>query len=502
MSRSTPEHRRNRHGLGRRPNVLLMVTDDQGAWALGSSMPELHTPALDRLQREGTTLDRFFCASPVCSPARASLMTGRMPSAHGIHDWLAPEALARAGSPEHPVDPDFPARAEGADSLGAMFSRAGYRCGMVGKWHVGSSDCPAEGFEYWYAHQLGGGPYYGAPIWAQEPDGLPAIPAVPTVEPRYLTEAITERSVDFLDGSIGQGADDDRPFFLQVSWAAPHDPWDPGNHPEDLLDLYADTDFPSVPRDEWHPWFVRENFPAVIEDRRPSIAGYCAALSGVDRSIDALRARLEEAGVLDDTIVVFTSDNGFSCGHHGIWGKGNGTWPLNFWEPSIAVPFIARWPGRISVGAVDHEPTSATSLLETLAELAGVEPREDPLRAGRSVASRLCAEAAQEDGAKAPAGEDLGEEAEPIVIHDEYGANRMIRTRRWKLVVRRDGPTELYDLREDPQERRDLSDDPAHVQQLEILRARLGSWFADHVLPGLSGWRVDVDGSGQDRPLG
>src|SRR5690625_1256630 len=182
-----------------RPNVLLLVTDDQGAWALGSRTPELHTPTLDRLQREGATFPQFFCASPVCSPARASLMTGRMPSAHGIHDWIAPEALARAAAPRPVPRPDLLEGIPGADTIAAMLSRDGYRCGMAGKWHVRSSDRPAEGCEYWYAHQLGGGPYYGAPIWEQDATGgIPAVPAAPATETRHLTDAITERGLDFL----------------------------------------------------------------------------------------------------------------------------------------------------------------------------------------------------------------------------------------------------------------------------------------------------------------
>ncbi|MGP4917255.1 sulfatase-like hydrolase/transferase [Brachybacterium tyrofermentans] len=470
------------------PNVLLLVTDDQGAWALGSRMPELRTPTLDRLQREGRTFEQFFCASPVCSPARASLTTGRMPSAHGVHDWLRPEALARTDAPLRPFEPDFLEGLPGADSLGAMFSRHGYRCGMTGKWHLGSAASPAEGFEYWYAHQLGGGPYYDAPIWQQaDGTGIPASSAQPGTEPAYLTDAITERALDFL----GMTEADDRPFFLQVNWTAPHDPWFDGNHPADLLDLYAETDFPSVPQPPPHPWFVPENFPRAGADRHGALAGYCAALSGVDRSIEALLAQLERSGLLEDTIVVFTSDNGFSCGHHGIWGKGNATTPLNLWEPSITVPLIVRWPGHVPAGTRDRTPTSATGLLETLAELTGAVPLEDPLRAGRSFAARVV-------GGRGSPG--LGDET--IVIHDEYGAHRMIRTDGWKLVVRREGPTELYHLQDDPGEERDLSHDAAHAGRRRALADDLTSWFAAHETPALSGWDTAVDGAGQRRPVG
>ena len=483
----TPAHRP--------PNVLLLVTDDQGAWALGSKMPELHTPTLDRLQQEGTTLERFFCASPVCSPARASLTTGRMPSAHGVHDWLRPEALARAGATERPIDPDFLDRAVGADSIAQMLSRHGYRCGMVGKWHIGSSDTPAPGFDYWWAHQLGGGPYYGAPVWEHDAaSGRPTVPAEPTTEPEHLTDAITRQSLDFLDRVHAEAAQP--PFFLQVNWTAPHDPWLDGNHPRELLALYDETDFPSVPAPAPHPWFPAGSFPRAVADRHGALAGYCAAVSGVDRSIAALLEDLERRGVLEDTIVVFTSDNGFSCGHHGYWGKGNGTSPLNFWEPSITVPFIVRWPGRIPAGAVDERPASAVDLLDTLGELTGATPREDPLRAGRSLAPRLLSD--DEDGAA----RDEDDEAMPIVIHDEYGAHRMLRTERWKLVLRRDGPTELYDLGEDPLEEHDLSASAPHRARLRELTAELEEWFARHETAALSGWSSDVDGSGQAAPRG
>ena len=477
------------------PNVLLLVTDDQGAWALGTKMPELHTPTLDRLQREGMTFENFFCASPVCSPARASLTTGRMPSAHGIHDWIRPEGLARSGSPTPPHEPDFLDRTAGADSIAAMLSREGYRCGMVGKWHVGSSDRPAPGFDYWWAHQLGGGPYYGAPIWRHDEDaGRPTEPAEPVHEPEYLTDAITRQGLDFFRRVAG--ADEPSPFFLQVNWTAPHDPWFDGNHPQDLLDLYAQTDFPSVPSPDAHPWFLEQNFPRAVADRHGALAGYCAAVSGVDRSIGTLLDDLEERGLLDQTLVIFTSDNGFSCGHHGIWGKGNATYPLNFWEPSITVPCIVRWPGRVPAGAVDERPASAVDLLGTIADLTGASPLEDPLRAGGSLAPRLLGGAAATSLPGAAAVDDA------VMIHDEYGANRMLRTQRWKLVLRREGPTELYDLHEDPGEQRDLSQDPAHSAVKDELAAMLEEWFSRHSVEALDGWSSTVDGTGQSAPVG
>jgi len=464
------------------PNILFVLTDDQGPWALGRESPELVTPTLDRLAEEGTYLERFFCASPVCSPARASLLTGRMPSAHGVHDWLRPEGVGRPGPQGGYL--------EGIPTIAGELEQAGYRCAMAGKWHVGYSHEPAAGYDYWYTHRLGGGSYYHAPIWEFDADrGRTTAEPRETTEPRYFTDAIGDHALDFLRRHAA--GDDDRPFFLQLATTAPHDPWTSGNHPDQLLDLYAQTDFPSVPAPEPHPWFRREAFPDVLEHRHRNLAGYAAAVTGVDRMLSRVLAELEEQDLLEDTIVLFTSDNGFSCGHHGIWGKGNGTFPLNFWENSIRVPFIAWGPGRIAAGHASDQLISATSLFETVLELAGVTAAPDRLRAGRSFAPLLTGD----EGAEKTA-------ASQIVVLDEYGDNRMIRTPRWKYVARRRGPEELYDLDADPQEQEDLSGDPAFAALREDLSERLRSSFARSSESELDGWQLAVSGHGQRRPLG
>lgn len=477
-----------------RPNVLLVITDDQGPWALGIESPELHTPTLDRLAREGTYLRRFFCASPVCSPARASLLTGRMPSAHGVHDWLRPEGVERPQPPGSYLD--------SIPTIAQQLAGAGYRCGMAGKWHVGYSHQPAPGYDYWYAHRLGGGTYYDAPIWEfDEQTGRTSTDPVETTEERYFTDAVGDHAVDFLDRHAAAG--EDRPFFLQLTTTAPHDPWTDGNHPPELVSLYDDTDFPSVPRPEPHPWFRRHAFRHAAEDPQPFLAGYAAAVTGVDRMLARVLERLEHTGQLENTIVLFTSDNGFSCGHHGIWGKGNGTWPLNFWENSIRVPFIAWGPG-IAAGHVSDQPVSATSLFETILELTSTPVEPDPLRAGRSIAALLRGQAPVQEGpmtGEDPSQDGPAQDGEVLVL-DEYGGNRMIRTRRWKYVTRIDGPTELYDLEADPDEMHDLSADPGSAEVRDRLHARLRDRFAELSETGLDGWELPVSGLGQRGPLG
>lgn len=455
-----------------RPNVLVVLSDDQGPWALGcAGNDELQTPALDRLAAEGTRLDRFFCASPVCSPARASLLTGRMPSAHGVHDWIRGEAYGVVE--DRHVD-----YLEGLATTPEMLAGAGWTCGHSGKWHLGTGREPAPGFGFWYAHRTGDGPYVGAPVWRE---------GRRESEPRYLTDAITEEALSFLDGA-GAG---DAPFYLAVNYTAPHSPW-VGQHPQRWLDLYADCDFASCPQEPPDPWFSWEPGPVMeaMNDPRPSLQGYFASISAMDAGIATLLARLDAGGLAESTVVVFTSDNGFSCGHHGIWGKGNATWPLNLWENSVRVPAIVRWPGHVPAGVVSDALVSACDLHPTLLDLAGVDRPDDPLAAGSSVAPLL-------------RGETEGGEREAVVVFDEYGGTRMVRTADWKYVLRTgDGPEELYDLDADPGERRNLAGEPAARPRARELQGVLRDWFAAHVEPGLDAWGRPVSGRGQLRPAG
>lgn len=448
-----------------RPNLLVVLTDDQGPWALGHRNLDLHTPAVDALVASGTELDRFFCASPVCSPARASLLTGRMPSAHGVHDWVRGEAY---GVPDE--DPYL----AGLRTTPEVLASAGWECGHAGKWHLGTSREPAPGFTFWYAHRTGDGRYTGAPVWR---DGRPA------TEPRYLTEAITEEAAGF----VAANAATERPFYLEVNYTAPHSPW-VDQHPARYADRYADCAFASCPQEPVHPWFSWEPGPVAdaVRDPLPSLRGYFAALTAVDAGLERLLALLDAAALRESTFVVHTSDNGFSCGHHGIWGKGNATWPLNMWEESVRVPFVVSQPGRIPAGCTDSRLTSACDLHPTLLDVAGVVVPDDPLAAGRSVLPRL---------------RGVGEGVEAVVVFDEYGGTRMVRTEHWKHVVRFDGPAELYDLVEDPGERVDRAGDPACAAARDELRGVLHDWFARHNAAERDAFARPVSGRGQTSPL-
>ena len=135
----------------KKPNIILLLSDDQGEWAMGcSGNHEIITPNIDRIAREGRRCKNFFCASPVCSPARATLLTGRIPSQHGVHDWLRDD-----NKKQEEIE-----YLKGQTGYTDILSRNGYVCGLSGKWHLGKSSTPQKGFDYWFAHKSGGGPYY------------------------------------------------------------------------------------------------------------------------------------------------------------------------------------------------------------------------------------------------------------------------------------------------------------------------------------------------------
>ena len=445
-----------------RTNFVLVQTDDQGRWAVPWRMPELPMPHLAAFAETALELDQFYCASPVCSPSRASVLTGRLPSAHGVHDWIV-------GS-RHPET--WPDRyLEGQATTPEVLARAGYQCALSGKWHLGDARTPAPGFEYWYAHRYGGSGYFEAPIWR---DGEEA------EEERYFTHAVTEQALDFLSTR-----DLDRPFYLQVNYTAPHHPWVDNHLPEHLAQVEG-CDFDSVPREAPHPWTeARPEFREAFANPVPQLAGYAASLIAVDDGFGRILAELDRQGIADTTVVAWFSDNGFSCGHHGIWGKGNGTYPLNFYDNSVRVPCVVRMPGGVT--GVSDELLSAASWHATICELAGVAPPRDAYSVSESFADVL-----------------TGTREVPndvVAVVSEYGDGRMVTDGRYVLVLRRGGPDELYDNEEDPEQRRNLVDDPAMADVKGRLASSLADWFARGERPGCSGQGRSVTGYGQLQPV-
>lgn len=203
---------------------------------------------------------------------------------------------------EHPIE-----YLAGQYSYTKALAESGYECALSGKWHMGASARAQQGFTHWFCHKSGGGPYYGAPLYR---DG------VLYREERYVTDAITDDAVEFLNSH----KEAEKPFYLHVAYTAPHAPW-LNNHPEEYTKLYENCLFESVPHLPRHPDGIYLT-DEVAKDERANLIGYFAAVTAMDAGIGHILETLDELGLAEDTLVVFTSDNGFSCGHHGFWGKG------------------------------------------------------------------------------------------------------------------------------------------------------------------------------------
>ncbi|MDF2725410.1 MAG: sulfatase, partial [Paenibacillus sp.] len=325
---------------GKKPNIVFLLSDDQGAWALGSAgNKEVRTPNLDALAESGMRFDSFFCASPVCSPARASILTGRIPSQHGVHDWIRsgnvnkehlPEPIRNRGVfADEQISVEYLA---GQPTYTELLANSGYVCALSGKWHLGNSAVPQQGFSHWYSIARGGCSY-------MEPDIVEN--GEVKIENRYITELITENAIRYLD-ALEKG---EQPFYLSVHYTAPHSPWDSTEHPEEYLSMYRDCPFESIPELPFHPDQNKASPRGTGERRKELLRGYYASITAMDAGIGQIIAKLDTMGVRDNTLIVFMSDNGMNMGQHGIWGKGNGTLPLNMFDTSVKVPAIFSHPG-------------------------------------------------------------------------------------------------------------------------------------------------------------
>ncbi len=445
-----------------RPNVIVVLTDDQGCWAMGcAGNSEIRTPNLDRLAATGIRFENFFCVTPVCSAARAVLLTGRIGSQNGVLDWIS------GGK-----DIEF---LKGQLGYTDVLAESGYVCGLSGKWHLGDASFPQKGFTYWRARAGGG---YQNPAFYDE-NGEVERPG------GYLTDAITDRALDFLDRQLH----DNHPFCLSVHHIAPHSPWYRQHHPAEYFDPYYEhCPFESAPDEPKHPDDAGiTDFFDSPELRREKLSGYYAAITSMDANLGRILGWLRRHELTENTVVFFTSDNGMNMGHHGICGKGNGTLPVNLFDTSVKVPGIICRPGHIPEGKVCDGLCSHYDFRPTLLDYLGLEDPEAGMLPGRSFAGLLRGEEQQED--------------DYALVFDEYGPVRMIRTKEWKFVRRYQGDRsdELYDLVNDPEERENLIDRPEHAARVDQMRARLGAWFERYVDPAFDGSKLPVTGCGQHK---
>lgn len=467
--------------MEKKPNILFFLSDDQGAWAMHcAGNEELKTPNLDRIAANGMRFENFFCASPVCSPARASLMTGTIPSAHGVLDWirggnLDAERFAEQGA-QDPYD-GYISEYKPIQYLAGqltytdVLTQNGYNCALSGKWHLGDSVNPQHGFKYWYTIGRGGCCYYHPDIVENG--------RITNMHGHYVTDLITDKALEFLDTLSEQ----ENPFYLSVHYTAPHSPWGAEHHPKEFIDLYEDCPFNSVPNVPDHPGLTCDPVYGTAK-RRENLRGYFAAVTAMDQGIGKILDRLDEKGLTEDTIVIFAADNGMNMGHHGVWGKGNGTQPMNMYDTSVKVPFMVSYPKVVPAGSVCTQMVSAYDFFPTLLDFLGLDAHQVQNLPGKSFAEAL-------RGKKETADQN-------VVVFDEYGPVRMIRSSRYKYIhIYPYGPNEFYDLQQDPGEEHNLIDDPAYEPLILEMRREMESWFNRYVNPEIDGSREGVTGYGQ-----
>ncbi|MDP0497997.1 MAG: sulfatase-like hydrolase/transferase [Verrucomicrobiota bacterium JB024] len=430
-----------------RPNVLFIYTDDQAAWTVGAydAYPDTHTPNLNRLASEGALVTSAYASTPVCSPARGTLMTSRYSSETGIHDFI-PEPGHRAYTDDlgsMGIDPALVTFPE-------IMSDNGYFTGLVGKWHAGSwSHDPTRKFHptnhgYQYFMGLTGGGTQTLNPTLEEDGKVQKFEGL-------CDDVLTDRAIKFME----KHADDGKPFLLSVHLRSPHGEWLPVADSE--WDLYKDREV-AIPN---------EDYPGLMKSfLKKKLPEYLASVAGVDRNVGEMLDALKRLGLDENTIVIFSSDHGYNLGHHGIQGKGNGLWCAsqrtqptpnipgafqpNLYLNSLWVPAIVRWPEHIQPGTVVRTPMVDADWYPTVISLTGLKIPEGVTIRGKNMAPYLLREQPDDPDA---------------IIYNEYDMMiyaradmRSIQNGRWKLMVDFLNPwrSELYDLQADPQQERNL----------------------------------------------
>ena len=464
-----------------RPNIVFILSDDHAAHSISAYGSRVNTtPHMDRLAAEGAITDALYCTNSICTPSRASILTGtyshvnRACSIYSEFDYRVPT---------------FP----------EVMQEAGYQTALYGKWHLGRSEqSRPRGFDDWliYPDQ---GHYWDAEMTG--PDGE-------AVRPGYATDVVTEHSLRFLEER-----DPERPFCLLVHHKAPHRPWDPHPRYEGMYEAGTipepeTMDDPHEGRaqvvrevrmqlDDLRPRDVKDEMPAELESeehRRERAAwkyqrymrDYLRCVQAVDDSVGQILDRLEADGIAENTLVIYTSDQGFFLGDHGWFDK------RLMLDESLTMPMLLRWPARIPAGTRVTDTLSSIDIAATLLEAAGVDVASAlPDQQGRSFLRQL-------------GGEHVEDWRQAVYYryweHDDpehhAPAHYGVRTPELKYIrYYNDGlgspgssdrimpiEDELYDLVADPREMTNVAADPAYAAQLakmQELTAALQAEYGD-----------------------
>ncbi len=410
-----------------KPNIIFAFSDEHRWHSMAhTQMPELQTPNMTRMTQEGLECSQCISNYPVCSPYRGILMSGRWPQTTGVID---------NGLPLSPDD----------DMLGAIFKRAGYHTGYIGKWHLGGLRAQPFGFDeslIW----TGANHYWNA---SYHPDGRDEV----NYE-GYNPIGMTDQAIDFISRNASE------PFFLALSWNPPHARFQ--DAPEEKKALYPEGSLSERPNG-------KGSEPGQFHKGWADYQGYHAHVSALDDELGRLLDAVDQRGLAEDTIVIFTSDHGSQLGSHGMGSK------RQPYEESIRVPFIARAPGRIPPGQKSDVLLGGIDMLPTLCGLAGLEaPRCCP---GRDLSPSIFGQT--QDG---PASQFIMHIAKDNASHGtDHPAPifRGVRTLTHTYAVLENGETRLFDNTSDPYQMHNLAGLPEHTALQERLREQLKRYLLE-----------------------
>lgn len=442
------------------PNIVFVLIDDLRWDDLGCAGNEfVQTPSIDRVAAEGARFTNAFSATPLCSPSRASILTGQYAHAHGIFDNL------ERSEQSHKLK-TFPQELQ----------KLGYETGYFGKWHMGNDNTARPGFDRWYCLK-GQGTSFDSEV---NDDGQ----VVQTTG--YVTDVLNEQALEFVRQPR------DRPFMLYLSHKAIHPETAQG--PDGKLSDPTASNFIPAPRHE-------KLYEGVVVPRRPSAAvpptdkpalqqqidglpplgpetgssdksilNRLRMLAAVDEGIGQLLDALAESGQLDNTVFVVAGDHGYFYGEHGLSVERRLAY-----EESLRIPLIMRYPPLIAAGSTPEALVQTIDIAPTFVELAGGEI--PAAYQGRSLVPLLEGETPV-DWRDAILAEYYSDTVFPRVHKMGYQA---VRTDRWKYIHYTDQPgmDELYDLENDPYEVKNLAGDPASAEQLAAMQAKLKQMLAE-----------------------
>lgn len=473
----------------KRPNILLIMTDNQPAELLGCyGNSEIQTPHIDALADDGFRFDNAFCVNGMCSPCRASVMTGLMPSQHGIHTWID-DRLRKLWPKNWNAIDEF-------NTLPEILAASGYQTALIGKYHMGAPEYAQNGFKHWVTNPDGHVTDFwnGSYITNNERSNYSG----------HSVDFFTSKMIEYLEAVTSNASPS--PFFAFLPYNAPYGHWPAlkGRAKNKFRDYYDNIPMHTIPREGLHEnaitRFLKKAADSVggvdhsselrIPNDLETLRNYYSEMSMVDDGVGRVLAALKRLNIYDDTIIIFTADHGFSLGHHGIWGHSQATLPSNAHRATFSIPFIFRYGQRLQNGSTKAY-ISQIDLFPTLLEMAGIEPNgHNNNSPARSFASALL----------------TGEFKDCDAVFLEQEETRAVRTSRWlykrrfQKAPKEPYPDELYDLVADPQEKFNLSGMSEYADIEHQLMRRIEMFFEKHSDPKYDLWKGGMPKSNSDKP--